>query len=117
MSQRPFNPNKGGKKFWPSVKYAADGSSRLFETEEEFNLEGDGFYHSRVEAAEAAETDEKPKARRRGKKYAEKADATPAPDEFDREAAIALLKKEGYDIPEGTTDEELKEALAEANKE
>lgn len=97
MSKKPqptgFNPNAGGKTFWPSYKYKADGTSRLFETEEEFKLEGKGWFESPGEAQEAAA-----KSKKGG-------------NAFDRDGAIAKLVKAGYTVSEDTKDEELQEAL------
>lgn len=95
-----FNPNANGKTFWPSYKYKTDGSSRLFETEEEFKLEGEGWYE-RPGAAAAAEEKPKNKAPKAG----------PKGDKFDRAEAIAKLTKAGYTVTDDTPDAELKEAI------
>lgn len=116
MSQAPFNPySKKAPVFFPSFKYQADGSSRLFETEEEFNLEGEGWFDS-IGAAEAADGAPAAPAKApkggKGGKAAKAQHAAPA-EVFDRDAAIAQLHAANYDVSEDTTNEELQEALKE----
>lgn len=101
----PFRTNRGPKVLWPSIKYAADGSSRLFETEEEFTLDGEGYFENVAEAQAAAEAPA-PKTKAKGKPaHAKVADA------FDRDAAIATLTEAGYTELESATDDELKAAV------
>jgi hypothetical protein len=115
MSDLPFNPySKKAPTYWPSVKYQADGSTRLFADEAEFEHEGEGWYDHPSLAEEAANGEPKKltKAEEKAAKAAAKAaEAAAKSTTFDREAAIAKLVEAGYEVAEETTDDELIEAL------
>lgn len=123
MSDQPFNPNAKGKKYWPSIKYDIDDNPRRFETEEEFKLEGEGFYDNRTAAQEAKADAEASKAKSGGSKSTSKAksggsktkakEPEKEEDTFDRDAAVAKLTDAGYEVTEDTSDDDIKAALDE----